>query len=42
MVEVMNSSTVSAECAHRMHAACCYEDCACRCHLCDFIKGETA
>jgi hypothetical protein len=28
----MNISAVSAECAHRMHSSCDYEDCACECH----------
>lgn len=28
----MNRNTHSAECAHGMHSACDYEDCACPCH----------
>lgn len=29
----MNHNTASAECLHRMHSACTYEHCACRCHI---------
>ncbi len=28
----MNRNAVSAECAHRLHSQCDYEDCACECH----------
>jgi hypothetical protein len=28
----MNQFTHSAECAHDMHSACAWEDCACQCH----------
>lgn len=36
----MNVNTVSVECAHRMCSQCCYEDCACHCHLFERLMDE--
>jgi hypothetical protein len=38
----MNTTTISAECLHGLHSACNYEDCACECHLGDFLDDEEA
>jgi hypothetical protein len=37
----VNSNVYSAECLHRMHSSCEYEDCACKCHIPDDeLSGE--
>ena len=33
----MNQYTESAKCLHGMHSQCCYEDCACPCHIEDWL-----
>ncbi len=36
----MNRNTISAECWHHLCSHCCFEDCACICHLRDLLGRE--